>query len=94
VSAIGTLTRTSGASSAQNINPRDYLVTFNRDVSGCAHEATLGDTGSAGPPLGFIGVASGDTTVLGSVGLQDVYVRTWNGGGALSDEPFHLAVFC
>jgi hypothetical protein len=68
-----------------------YEVTFAKDVSGCAYEATIGDTGTAVPVQGQINV-SGDTD-----GAQpnDVFVQTFDKTGTtLTDSPFHLYVSC
>src|SRR5260221_13329692 len=45
-----------------------YEVDFAADVSACSYAATLGDTGTATPPLGMIGVSSAVTT--GGVTVQ------------------------
>jgi len=43
-----------------------YEVNFNKDVSGCAYEATVGDTASAVPTQGQISV-SGDVNADSTV---------------------------
>jgi hypothetical protein len=64
-----------------------YEVDFGKDVTGCAYTATLGDTGTSTPPIGFVGVATdGDA--------DGVTVLTTNNLGVLADEPFHLYVSC
>jgi hypothetical protein len=65
-----------------------YDVTFGKDVSGCAFEATLGDTGTGAPPIGMIGVTadSGD--------VNSVVIQTTDKTGALVDASFHLYVSC
>ncbi|HYL58883.1 MAG TPA: hypothetical protein VEU51_08425 [Candidatus Acidoferrales bacterium] len=66
-----------------------YDVTFARDVSGCAYVATLGDTGTAAPLVGFINV-SGD-----SGDVDSVVVQTFDKTGLVpTDGSFHLSVSC
>jgi hypothetical protein len=49
-----------GKIEAKKIALGQYEVTFSQDVSGCAYEATIGDTEHAVPTQGQISV-SGDT---------------------------------
>ena len=59
------------------------------DVSGCAYVATLGDTGTGTPLVGFINVAgdSGDA--------HSVVVQTFDTTGLVpTDGSFHLSVSC
>ena len=68
-----------------------YEVNFNKDVSGCAYEATIGDTASAVPAQGQISV-SGD---VNADSTGDVYVQTFDKTGVTpTDSPFHLTVTC
>ena len=64
-----------------------YEVDFSEDVSGCAYVATLGDTGTATPPVGFVGVS-------GATNPDGVTIQTSDSTGAAADEPFHLSVSC
>jgi hypothetical protein len=66
-----------------------YAVSFGRDVSECAYEATIGLSESENSAFpGFI-------TVVGRSGLPNsVLVQTFNTNGDLADRSFHLAVFC
>ena len=64
-----------------------YEVNFGKDVSDCACEATIGDTGSSVPTQGQISV-SGD---VDSDSVNDVYVQTFDKAGVTAtDMPFHL----
>jgi hypothetical protein len=66
-----------------------YDVTFSKDVSGCAYVATLGDTGTGTPLVGFINVSSdaGD--------VNSVVVQTFDKTGLVAtDGSFHLSVSC
>lgn len=87
----GTLTRGKGASaSAKLADPGLYSVTFDRDVSACALDATIGDGGTT--PI----------TTGGEVGVwrsatdnKVVTVRTADSSGAaVNTLPFHLTVLC
>jgi|SRR5208337_1964700 len=90
VASAGGLVR--GSSSAMGAaptgSPGQYLVIFNKDVSGCAYVATIGDTDSASATPGEIWVAS----LTGNV--DGVFVQTTDSTGAASNRPFHLSVSC
>lgn len=91
VGSDGTLARSfsnAGAVTASMTGTGLYDVTFGKDVSGCAYEATLGDVGTAAAPIGMIGV-SGD-----SGDAHSVVVQTFNSGGLAADASFHLYVSC
>jgi len=63
-----------------------YLVLFNRDVSSCSYQVTVGAKGV--PPIGYAGVSAFETDD------QGVYVVTYKSGGEEEPMPFELAVFC
>jgi len=91
VGSDGTLARSfsnAGAVTSTLTGTGTYDVTFGKDVSGCAYEATLGDVGTGAPAVGFIGVSSdaGD--------VDSVVVETFNNLGVATDESFHLYVSC
>jgi hypothetical protein len=93
VGADGTLVRSNSSAGPVTVTHTTvgsglYEVDFSADVSGCAYEATLGDTGTATPPMGFVGVAGSASSVDG------VVVQTSNTSGTAADEPFHLYVSC
>lgn len=94
VDSTGTLNRShssAGAVTASRAAAGQYEVTFSKDVSGCAFEATIGDAGAAVPAQGQISV-SGDTDTDSP---NDVYVQTFDTTGAIAtDSPFHLYVSC
>ena len=77
-----------GAVSSISLFTGGYEVVFKRDVTKCAYVATLGSTTDGSAPTGEIGVASREGNADG------VYLETFNSGGTLTAEPFHLAVFC
>jgi hypothetical protein len=72
--------------SAVRTTPGNYLVTFDRNVSGCAYQATIGSPGGTPPDLGQIIVAADSSNA--------VRVRTADGMSAVQDRPFQLAVIC
>jgi hypothetical protein len=74
-------------SSAKTAGGTD-TVQFRRDVANCTYVASLGDTGTALPPVGSALVS------LSGASPSTVFVETVNPAGALTDASFHLAVFC
>ena len=94
VSSAGAVVRffsSAGAVTAAHVATGQYEVTFNKDVSGCAYEATIGDTANATPTQGQISV-SGD---VDSDNTGDVFVQTFDKTGVTAtDSPFHLYVSC
>jgi hypothetical protein len=94
VAADGTLVRSlssAGAVSVEKVATGQYEVSFAKDVSGCAYQATIGDTANAVPTQEQISV-SGDTD---SDSPNDVFVQTFDKTGATAtDSPFHLYVSC
>ena len=91
VGSTGTIVRSFsnvGPVTASRTGTGLYDVTFARDISGCAFEATLGDTGTGTPPIGEIGV-SGD-----ALDLHSVVVQTATSAGVAADASFHLYVSC
>jgi hypothetical protein len=84
VSAAGALGGGRGASAASPEGTGVYLVTFNRDVTACAYNATV--IGGAGA-VGFASVEP--------VGAQSLRVRTFDvAGPAAADRAFHLTAIC
>jgi hypothetical protein len=95
VAADGTLARSSSVPGPVTVEHTAttgiYEVNFNKNVSGCAYEATIGDTASTAPAQGQISV-SGD---VNADSVDDVYVQTFDKTGVtLTDSPFHLTVTC
>ena len=88
VAANGTVDNSSGGVSATRLGAGQYAVDFDRDVSECAFQATIGPSG-AGSALGSINVADR------AVSVEAVFVGTHDAlTGALADRPFHLVVVC
>jgi hypothetical protein len=95
VAADGTLVRSSSVPGPVTVEHTAttgiYEVNFGKDVSGCAYEATIGDTANAVPAQGQISV-SGD---VNADSTGDVYVQTFDKTGVTpTDSPFHLTVTC
>jgi len=92
VDSSANVVRHSGISNvtAAKMGTGTYEVTFaNKDVTGCAYTATIGDVGSASAAPGFITVSGG---VLKN--LTDVQVQTFDKTGVAADSAFHLYVSC
>jgi TolA-binding protein len=92
VSAAGSVVRNSGPSGSVAVSHTSgtglYEVLFSKNVSGCSYVATLGDTGTATPPLGFVAVSGDSSNPAG------VTVQTSDSSADASDEPFHVYVSC
>jgi predicted ATPase len=88
VNADGTLDRDKGVTASNRVDTGDYRVTFNRDVSGCAYSATLGN------------VQSGEISVFEKISdpnattPRQIAVATRDSAGILQDRPFQLVVRC
>jgi hypothetical protein len=90
VNSGGQLVRSNGAVSVTTqIVPGDYIVTFNRNISGCSYVA--GVAASADNLQ-----TSAEASTRRQVGqLQSIEVFTvLSGGGALTPRDFHLLVAC
>ena len=89
VSATGALNRASASAvSASLFATGEYRVIFNKDVSGCAYVATIGDIGDnpSNP---------GEIAVQGISGDDDgVAVDTFDSTGTAVNSPFHLSLSC
>jgi hypothetical protein len=89
VEANGVLARGSGVTNVTLQAGGAYIVNFTANVSNCAYIADLGLTGNTSTQ------AAGFATVVGAAISHDgVWVSTYDSTGTLTDEPFHLAVFC
>lgn len=86
----GNLVRGKNAVSAAKLaDPGLYTVTFDRDISACAMEATIGDGGTDPAPLGEISVWRSATDP------KVATVHTGSSAGADANNlPFHLTVLC
>lgn len=89
VNRNGTLARGKGVVSTSRLGAGTYEVIFNRTITQCVFESTLG-------LAAFVGTESpGETTVVGRVGTTTgVFLQTFDSDGAPSDRGFHLYVGC
>lgn len=96
VGSSGSLARGSGTVESKELTTGEYEVVFNRDVSQCAYEATLGDISDGSAPAGEVGVATRDEGIFPFFKIKPtaIYIQTYNSSGTTTAEPFHLAVFC
>jgi hypothetical protein len=89
----GTLVRGVGVVSVQPIAGvplGDYAVVFERDISSCVYQATVGRPGvNVGPQIGFAMVANWQDDPDNGVA---VFVKDQDGAG--QDRGFHLTVTC
>lgn len=90
VSSAGTLVRGRAVVGAQSPSPGRYLVTFDRDVSGCVFTVSPGATGSIGASDDVVASVAGASADSDSVFVRTEHLLTG------SDEPasFHLQVIC
>ena len=89
VDSNGTLARGFNAVSASHLNPGQYEVAFNKDVSGCGYTATIGLSGSLGSsPFGTVNVAKRGAN------KKAIFVQTFDTTNNLSDLGFHVIVAC
>ncbi len=88
----GALSRAKGATAAAKLaDPGLYTVTFDRDLSACALQATIADPGTTALTAG------GEVTAWRSASdPKIVTVRTAESDGATASNalPFHLTVLC
>ncbi len=88
VAADGTLLAGSRVVSVTPFPPGEYDVIFDRDVSGCAYTATIGEPFAE--PAGLI-----DTANFGGSDTVTVFTQDPDGAPpALADRAFHLVVTC
>ena len=89
VNADGTFARGKGISSVSKLGTGIYDVRFTRNISTCSWLGTVGlpgFSGSTGPA---------QITITGRAGTNNgLFVTTFNGSGAATDEPFMAVVVC
>ncbi len=88
--ADGSLVRGSGASNATRNGAGDYRVTFNRNLTGCATQATITRPGDTGPIPDPGAVVTG----LLNVSPARAFIETYDLAGAASDRPVAVTVTC
>jgi hypothetical protein len=91
----GQLSRGKGATAAAKLaTPGFYTVTFDRDVSACAYQATVAATDTTTTPVGQVSAWSTPSQA------NTVTVRTAQDDGTsgvpedVNTLPFHLTVVC
>ena len=82
---IGTSFRATGS---VKLSTRVYEFHFDRNVTNCVYQATIGDAGVGGAPAGEISA----TGRLGNVNGE--FVVTRNSSGTQVDQSFHFTVMC
>ena len=89
VAADGSVPRKSAAvASVAKPATGEYQVVFDRDVTGCAYNVSIGSTDATEPALG-------ETAASQQAGnARGVAVVTANSAGTKADRPFHLTVNC
>ncbi|MBW8060809.1 MAG: hypothetical protein FVQ78_10985 [Solirubrobacterales bacterium] len=88
VSNNGTLTRSSGGVTSEQLGTGSYKVTFPRAVNTCAYNATNAANDNVVPETGQVAVA------LATGGTNAVRVETDNSEGAATNDQFMLVVTC
>jgi hypothetical protein len=89
VDSGGVLARGNRVVSTAHLGPGAYEVIFDRKVSQCAFNASIGTTGTGSIPT------PGQVTVAGRAGNKfGVFVRIVDRAGASLDQSFHLGVVC
>jgi hypothetical protein len=91
VASDGTKVRGKAVASTTRLSTGSYDVRFNRNITKCAWTGSVGVGsvpfgGSTGPVM---------IAVNGRAGTNNgLFVQTWNGSGAATDEPFSVVVIC
>jgi hypothetical protein len=79
----------SGTTTASEDATGTYTVIFDRDVTECAYEASIGLSGTTASAF------PGYLTVVGRAGDPNaVFIQTYDASGQLAGKGFHLAVIC
>jgi hypothetical protein len=86
----GSTARGTHVTSSASLQPGAYEVIFDRDVSGCAYTATIGEPTNSGEVDDPIVIS----TASRSGNVDGVFVDVQDVGGTPQDEPFHLNVNC
>jgi hypothetical protein len=88
VGADGALPRKNAAVSAAKLATGEYQVVFDRNVTACAYNVTLGSTDTTEAPAGEAGASQR------AGNANAVAVVTRDSAGVKADRPFHLTVNC
>jgi hypothetical protein len=91
----GTLRKGRGAVSSKELGKGEYEVVFDRNVSACAYEATVGSASVSPENTEFDGKGAGGIRVAPRfLATNAVSVVTSSPAGTAAENAFHLAVFC
>jgi hypothetical protein len=88
VAGDGALARKNAATTSAKLGTGEYEVVFDRDVTACAYNVTLGATDATEAPAGEAGASQR------AGNARAVAVVTRDSGGTKADRPFHLTVNC
>jgi hypothetical protein len=88
VAADGTLARKNAVTSTAKPGTGQYEVVFDRNVTACAYNVTLGSIDTTQPPAGETGASQQ------AGNANAVAVVTRDSTGTAADLPFHLTVNC
>lgn len=101
VAPDGTLTASNGATSSGILATGDYEVTFDRPVTGCAYEATIGSSLLSNNTFNDAGVGSiyteprqANPNGVFVATFAPAIIKTNNVYATPADNAFHLAVIC
>lgn len=80
--------RVGGAVTSASLGTGLYEVIFNRNITKCVYQATIGQDNAGSGPSGEIAITNRAGQVKG------VFVNTYNSDGTAANKPFHVSVFC
>jgi hypothetical protein len=88
VNSFGQLVRGRNSFSARELSTGNYEVIFDRDIRGCAYNATIGSAGAGNEAEGSITVAQRSGNSFG------VFIDIENLDGQQAPRSFHVEVVC
>lgn len=88
VNADGGSNRGKGVTAVSHPAPGLYIITFNKPVSRCAYQVTIGRADVQYEPRRFIILSNGPTTI------NTVCVATLSTAVVVADGAFHFSVSC
>ena len=88
INSNGTIARSYFTTSAQTLGTGIYEVLFNRDITSCGFQATIGNPGAGTAASGQISIQQRAGAATG------VFVQTTDPAGAIANRPFYVTVNC
>ena len=89
VDASGGFVRGKSVVSVTHLNTGTYDIRFSRPIGKCAWTATVGEPGFGDQP------GPAQVSLAGRSGTKNgIFLQTFDGGGTLTDLPFHLLISC